>query len=172
MLVRRWGLGESAARMALRGAETLGLLHDGLPTPRGLAWADVLGAIPLFHGLSHRHLRRIAGAATVKRYVPYTAIVRIDDAGDAFFVILDGTAYVRRPGKRNIRLQPGDFFGELALLDTAPRLATVEAETEVLTMRLGRTAFQKVLNDEPKVALAMLRTLARRMRETQPAVTD
>jgi hypothetical protein len=45
ILVRRWGLRESAARMALSGAQTLGLLHDGLPTPRGLAWADVLRVV-------------------------------------------------------------------------------------------------------------------------------
>ena len=52
---------------------------------------------------------------------------------------------MRKPGKRSVKLRRGDFFGELALLDAAPRTATVEAESEVLTMRLGRTAFQKVL---------------------------
>lgn len=150
-------------------ARALSLGRDGRSNK---AWADVLGAVPLFEGLSHRHLRRIAGHATVKRYAPFTAIVRVDDAGDAFYVILDGTANVRRPGKRNIKLRPSDFFGEMALLDRAPRSATVEAETEVLAMRLGRTAFQKVLDDEPKVAAAMLRTMARRLREAQPAVTD
>jgi len=150
-------------------AKALSLGRDGRSSK---AWADVLGAMPLFHGLSHRHLRRVAGKATVKRYAPYTAIVRMDDTGDAFYIILDGTANVRRSGKRNIKLRPGDFFGEMALLDAAPRSATVEAETEVLTMRLGRAAFQKVLDEEPKVASAMLRTMARRLREAQPAVTD
>ena len=70
-------------------------------------------------------------------------------------------------GKRTVKLRPGDFFGELALLDAAPRVASVEAETEVLTMRLGRTAFQRVLEREPKVATAMLRTMAARMRATE-----
>jgi hypothetical protein len=50
---------------------------------------------------------------------PYTAIVRVDDPGDAFYVILDGSAAVRRTGKRSVKLQRGDFFGELALLDGA-----------------------------------------------------
>jgi hypothetical protein len=58
VLVQRWGLGESAARMALRGAETLGLLHDGLPTARGLAWADVLRVV----GFDLRETRVLTGA--------------------------------------------------------------------------------------------------------------
>jgi CRP-like cAMP-binding protein len=136
------------------------------------AWADVLGTVPLFAGLSQRHLRRIADKATMKRFAPLTSIVRAGDAGDAFFVILDGTAAVRRPGKRNVKLKAGDLFGELALLDASPRTATVEAEGEVLTMRLGRAAFQKVLEGEPKVAVAMLKTLAARMRESSPSGID
>ena len=56
-----------------------------------------------------------------------------------------------------MKLRRGDFFGELALLDAAPRTATVEAESEVLTMRLGRTAFQKVLDSEQENLLASLR---------------
>jgi CRP-like cAMP-binding protein len=150
-------------------ARALSLGTDGRSVK---AWADVLGTVPLFAGLSQRHLRRVAGQATMKRYAPYTAIVRVDDPGDAFYVILDGSAAVRRTGKRSVKLHRGDFFGELALLDAAPRTATVEAESEVLTMRLGRTAFQKVLESEPKVALAMLRTLASRMRESAPSAVD
>jgi CRP-like cAMP-binding protein len=131
------------------------------------AWAGVLATVPMFEGLSQRHLRKVADEATMKRFARGTPIVRAGDPGDAFYVILDGTANVRRPGKRTVKLRPGDFFGELALLDAAPRVATVEAETEVLTMRLGRTAFQRVLDKEPKVAVAMLRTLAARMRASE-----
>jgi CRP-like cAMP-binding protein len=131
------------------------------------AWADVLATVPMFHDLSQRHLRKVAEQATVKRFPPSAAIVRAGDAGDAFYVIMDGVANVRRPGKRSIKLKPGDFFGELALLDPAPRVATVEAETEVLTMRLGRTGFQRVLEKEPKVAVSMLKTLAARMRASE-----
>jgi CRP-like cAMP-binding protein len=131
------------------------------------AWAGVLATVPMFQGLSPRHLRKVAEQATIKRFAPSASIVRTGDAGDAFYVILDGVASVRRPGRRTIKLRPGDFFGELALLDAAPRVATVEAESEVLTIRLGRTAFQRVLEREPKVAVAMLRTLAARMRAAE-----
>jgi CRP-like cAMP-binding protein len=135
------------------------------------SWADVLATVPLFEGVSSRHLRKIAGVATAKRFAPYSAMVKQGAPGDAFYVILDGTATVRRPGKRNVTLRQGDFFGELALLDSSPRSATVEANDEVLTMRLGRAAFQKTMEKEPKVALAMLRTLATRLRTAQEEVT-
>ncbi len=79
----------------------------------------------------------------MKRYAPLTPIVRAGDSGDAFFIILDGTASVRRKGKQTVKLGPGDFFGELALLDAAPRNATVECDNHVLAMRLGRAAFTK-----------------------------
>lgn len=135
------------------------------------SWADVLATIPLFEGISSRHLRRIAGVATAKRFAPYTEMVRAGDRGDSFYVILDGSATVRRSGKRNVVLRQGDFFGELALLDSSPRSATVEANEDVLAMRLGRAAFQRTLEKEPKVALAMLRTLATRLRHAQDEVS-
>jgi CRP-like cAMP-binding protein len=135
-------------------------------------WADVLSTVPLFRDLKQRHLRKVAAKATMKRFAPLTPIVRVGDPGDAFYIILDGSASVRRPGKRAVKLGPGDFFGELALLDAAPRSATVEADGEVLTMRLGRAAFTKVLESEPKVAVAMLRALAARARESKTSPGD
>jgi CRP/FNR family transcriptional regulator, cyclic AMP receptor protein len=132
----------------------------------GKQWADVLADVPLFSGLSKRHLRKVAGLGMERRVAAGTAVVRAGERGDAFFVILDGTATVRRPGKRTVKLTPGDFFGELALLDDAPRSATVEADGEMLVMWVSRPAFQKLLKQEPKVAVEMLHTLAQRMRTT------
>ncbi len=132
----------------------------------GRDWAEVLADVPLFAGLSKRHLKKLAGLATTRRFARYSRMVEAGDRGDAFYVILDGRAAVQRPGKRDVKLGPGDAFGELALLDGSPRMATVEAQDEVLAMRLGRTAFMKMLEGEPKVAIALLRTLAGRLRET------
>ena len=136
------------------------------------AWVDALSAVPLFRELSQRNLRKVAAKGTMKRYAPLTPIVRSGDPGDAFYIILDGTASVRKTGKRAVKLGPGDFFGELALLDAAPRNASVEADEPVLAMRLGRAAFTKVLESEPKVAIAMLRALAARAREAKPSPGD
>ena len=102
----------------------------------GRGWADVLGEIPLFAGLSKRHLNKIAGLAKTRRYARFTPIVRAGDRADNFYVILDGSAVVKPPGKRPVHLKAGDAFGEMALLDGAPRTATVEAQTEVTAMNL------------------------------------
>jgi CRP/FNR family transcriptional regulator, cyclic AMP receptor protein len=133
----------------------------------GRGWADVLGEIPLFAGLSKRHLNKIAGLAKTRRHARFTTIVREGERGDTFFVILDGTVLVKPAGKRTVRLKSGDWFGEMALLDGAPRTATVEAETEVFVMLLGRTAFQKAVVADPKMALVLLRTVAARLRAAE-----
>jgi CRP/FNR family transcriptional regulator, cyclic AMP receptor protein len=133
----------------------------------GRGWTDVLSDVPLFSGLSKRHLNRIAEVAKSRRYSRYSTIVRAGDPGNAFFVILDGSVLVKTPGKRPKRLAAGDSFGEMALLDDAPRSATVDADDEVLVMLLGRKAFNRILEKEPKISLALLRTLAKRLRAAQ-----
>jgi CRP/FNR family transcriptional regulator, cyclic AMP receptor protein len=133
----------------------------------GRGWADILGEIPLFAGLSKRHLNKIAGLAKTRRYARFTNIVREGERGDSFYVILDGTVLVKPSGKRSVRLKAGDWFGEMALLDGAPRTATVEAQDEVLVMVLGRAAFQKAVTADPKMAMVLLRTLAERLRASE-----
>jgi len=130
-------------------------------------WTDVLASVPLFAGLSKRHVRRIAHLAKVQRFADFTIIVREGERGDSFYLMLGGTAVVHAAGKRNVTLGVGDFFGELALLDDAPRSASVEAKDEVLVARIGRSAFLKMLEEEPKVALVLLKTLAGRLRGSE-----
>jgi CRP/FNR family transcriptional regulator, cyclic AMP receptor protein len=133
----------------------------------GRGWADILGEIPLFAGLSKRHLNKIAGLAKTRRFARFTNIVREGERGDSFYVILDGTVLVKLSGKRSVRLEAGAWFGEMALLDGAPRTATVEAQDEVLVMVLGRAAFQKAVTADPKMAMVLLRTLAERLRASE-----
>jgi len=133
----------------------------------GRGWTDVLSDVPLFSGLSKRHLNKIAEVAGSRRFPRYTTIVRAGERGDKFFVILDGTVLVKPPGKRAVRLTAGDSFGEMALLDDAPRSATVEAQDEVFVMLFGRSEFGKMLAREPKIAVALLRTLAQRLRAVE-----
>jgi CRP-like cAMP-binding protein len=127
-------------------------------------WLPVLAGVPLFDGLSKRHLRAIARCSRLRPYPALTRIVRKGDRGDAFYVIVDGRARVTEVHKM---LAPGDFFGELALLDGEPRSLTVEAETDVLALRIGRSEFLRVLKDEPSVTLKLLQELARRTRAAQ-----
>ncbi len=130
-------------------------------------WTDVLAEVPLFAGLSKRHVKAIARLAKVQRREAFSTLVEAGRPGDSFFLLLEGTAVVRPKGKRAATLGPGAFFGELALLDDAPRSATVEAKEDVLVARIGRTGFLKMVEKEPKVALVLLRTLAARLRETE-----
>jgi len=127
-------------------------------------WAGVLAQVPLFSDLPKRHLRGIAKLAKFRRLPAYTRIVREGDRADSFYLMLEGTAVVRPPGKRPVKIGVGEFFGELALLDNSPRSATVEAQTEVQVASIGRSDFLRMLEHEPKVALILLRTMAARLR--------
>jgi CRP-like cAMP-binding protein len=152
-------MSQFAARAALSSSRD--------PDRVGHDWLATLAEVPLFDGLSKRHLRRIAKLARIRRFAPGSAIVRAGDAGTAFFVLLDGAARVVPTGRRARRLHAGDSFGEMALLDGAPRSADIVAEGEVLTLTIGRSSFAKLLRTEPALAQALLRTLAARLRAAE-----
>lgn len=143
----------------------LSLRHDSKQI--GHDWLGTLAEVPLFDGLSKRDLRRIAKLASVRRFRPGSTMVRAGDAGTSFFVLLDGTARVFPAGGRGKRLGMGDSFGEMALLDGAPRSASVVAEGAVLTLTIGRASFRKLLREEPALSLVLLRTLAGRLRAAE-----
>ncbi len=139
-------------------------LQHATPEATGALWVNVLKELPLFAGMSKRHLRRLAGIAQEVRFPPQSAIVREGSSGQTFYVILDGAVSVISPGWKPIRLQAGDFFGEMSLLDGKERSATIEADTEVLTLAIARPDFMKMLESEPPMAVAILRELATRLR--------
>ena len=129
--------------------------------------ADVLAQVPLFAGLPRRHLKKLAERADEVPFDPGAHIVEVGDPGSAFFVIVAGEAKVVRKGRTLGRLQPGDFFGEISLLDGGPRTASVIAETPVDTVRIFKKTFDELLSEEPGVASQILVVLARRLREAE-----
>jgi CRP-like cAMP-binding protein len=133
----------------------------------GHDWLATLGEVPLFEGLSKRHLRRIAKLARIRRFADGSAMVRVGEPGRTFYVLLDGGAKVIRPGRRVVRLGSGAFFGEMALIDDSPRSADVVAEGDVLALTLDRPGFTKLLRAEPALSQALLRTLAARLRAAE-----
>jgi CRP-like cAMP-binding protein len=133
------------------------------------ATVQVLAQVPIFASLSHRHLGRVAGVTAAKRYPPNSLLVRVGTPADAFYVILSGNARVEARG-RPVTLEAGDFFGEMALIDGETRAATVTAITDVLVLRIARAKFLKLLEAEPKVALAIMATLSRRLRAARSQV--
>jgi CRP/FNR family transcriptional regulator, cyclic AMP receptor protein len=128
-------------------------------------WVPVLKPLPLFEGMSSRHLRRIPAKA--RRFQPGEAIVRAGDPGSGFYMILDGEVRVDPPEGRPVVLKAGDYFGEMALLDGAPRSADITALGEVTVMVIARAAFSKLLRSEPQIAQVLLRTLAGRLRAAE-----
>jgi len=124
--------------------------------------AEKLAALPLFEGLSKTALRDVA-----RLLMPFEAgsgrlLTRVRTAGMGLFIIDEGTVVADLRGKQ-AEIGPGEFFGELALLDErAVRTVSVRAKTDVTGYVLARDDFDKILRDQPKVALSMLRALARR----------
>ncbi len=130
-------------------------------------WVPVLARVPLFQALSTRHLRRVARLAELKRFSAGERIVRAGGRGDAFYVILDGSAQVTPAKGRGKKLAEGDYFGELALLDGAPRSATVTAIGSLTTARVARTAFRQLLKEEPAIGVGLANGLVAIVRELQ-----
>jgi CRP/FNR family transcriptional regulator, cyclic AMP receptor protein len=156
-------MSQLAAGAAARAAMSLSREAGGM----GADWVPVLAEVPLFRSLSRRQLRRVASVARARRFASGSAIVRAGDAGSSFYVLLDGTVRIDTAGGRGRRLRAGEFFGEMALFDDAPRSASVVAEGEVLAMTISRSAFSKLLRSEPGIAQELLRTLAERLRAAE-----
>jgi CRP-like cAMP-binding protein len=130
-------------------------------------WVAVLEDVPLFQGLSKRDIRRVAKMATRVTFSERSVIVSPRRGGDAFYVIIDGQAEVTTKAGERIRLASGSFFGEMALLTTGERTATVAAVTEVLAMVISQQRFRELLESEPKIAFAIMRELAARVRRLE-----
>ncbi len=129
---------------------------------------QALVQVPLFSQLSSRHLKRLAESTGEVRYMEGAGIVREGEQGDSFYVILEGQAKVVNVGGRVVnRLLPGDFFGEISLLDGGSRTATVVSETPMLLLELTRAAFRKALSDEPAVAVKLLEHTATMLRRLE-----
>ena len=131
----------------------------------GRGWENALADVPLFDGVSKRHLKRIAELGRIVRYERGVTLIRAGTPGDAFYVVLDGTIeIVLGRGIPPVVQGAGASVGEMALLDDAPRSADVIAASDLTCFRLERTAFAKLLRSEPTVTIAIMRTLARRLR--------
>ena len=127
---------------------------------------DLLSRSSLFGGLSKRHLRSIARATSVSSHPGGSSIVNAGDAGSTFFAIVEGEAKVVRRERVVSRLKPGDFFGEIAILDPGPRVATVVAESDMLCLKLGSKEFFGVVTSEPLLAERIMKTLAKWLRQS------
>src|SRR3954454_15704506 len=129
------------------------------------AYLDHLRNVPLFSSCSTRELQTIA-KATDELTVPAGHVLTDQgQMGREAFIIVDGSATVRRNGKKVTTLGPGAVVGELSLLDHGPRTATVIADTDTSVLVIDQRHFLAVLDEVPALAHKLLATLATRIRD-------
>jgi CRP-like cAMP-binding protein len=129
---------------------------------------DVLAQVPLFAGVPSRFIKRVAGEMDEQRFMEGATIVRKGEPGETFYVLVEGEAKVTdENGRRLAQLIPGDFFGEISLMDGGPRTATVVSETPVTALALSRKDFRSMLEAEPHVTVGLLKHSAQLLRRLE-----
>ena len=133
---------------------------------------ELLSNVPLFSELSKKELQSFASAAKEIRHRPGDVLAREGDSGFGFFLIAEGTAAVTVGGKPRAKLGTGDFFGEIALLEGGPRTATVTAETPMRVIGITQWVFKRIVEQNPSVAMKMLKVMASRLRAAPAGITQ
>src|SRR5436190_16470117 len=129
---------------------------------------ELLAQIPLFEGLSHGELERISRSFKERRFAAGDTVAAEGAGGVGFFVIGEGTATVDVHGEARGQIGPGDYFGEVALIDdTALRTATVSAETDLTCYGLTSWEFRPLVETNADIAWKLLQVMAKRLREAE-----
>jgi CRP/FNR family transcriptional regulator, cyclic AMP receptor protein len=126
----------------------------------------------LFSGCSGAELRKIRSSLDQVSVDAGKVLVEEGRVGMEFFLITEGTAKVTRRGRKVATLGPGDYFGELALLDRRPRSASVVSETEMDLLVLSQRQFNGLLESVPSISRKMLAAMANRLRDADSRAYD
>jgi CRP-like cAMP-binding protein len=126
---------------------------------------ELLKQVPLFAACSKRELGEISTLADELSLPAGTTLIEEGRPGHEFFLLLDGEVDVHAKGRKATRLGDGSFFGEMALVSSKPRNATVTATSPVRVLVVHEQAFRRLLNDSPTIQLKVLQTLADRVAE-------
>jgi CRP/FNR family transcriptional regulator/CRP/FNR family cyclic AMP-dependent transcriptional regulator len=152
-----------------------------LPSPAGVetreepagrsvdARIEHLRRVPLFVDCTDEELHRIADTSRIVELPAGTLVTEMGRPGDSFFFIIDGRVTVQTPVGAGDPLHPGDFFGEMSLLDGEPRSATVAALTDLRLLVVDRLHFWQLLNETPDLVRRILMALSRRVRRLEQA---
>ena len=163
----------------LQRSEDISLLHG----PEEAQTGDVFGAdsrstriehlsrVSLFNDCTEDELRRIAEISRIVMAPAGTILTEVGTPGDSFFFIVDGRVSVETPVGLANPLHPGDFFGEMSLLDGEPRSARITAATDVRLLVVDRSHFWRLLNEAPDLVRRILVVLSRRVRRLEQAAS-
>ena len=124
----------------------------------------MLKKVPLFAACSDKQLAFIVTQVEEVDLDAGRELCREGESGREFFIVVSGTADVVRQGRQIDELKPGQFFGEIALIDHGPRTATVRSKTAMRCLVLSAGQFQNVLQQDASIAVAVLRAAGERLR--------
>jgi len=144
---------------------------------RAVENVELLGSIPLFEGLETDDLRELAAGVRTRPYHAGQMIFNQGDPGTEMYIVASGQVNIHLPGdaSRRVSLKDiarGEYFGELALFDDKPRSASALATTDAVLLELSRETLSGYLERRPRAAMAILRTMAERLRQTNAMLSE
>jgi CRP/FNR family cyclic AMP-dependent transcriptional regulator len=139
--------------------------------------AELLRSIPLFEGLTEEDLQALAGSITPRSFKAGQMIFNQGDSGSEMYLIAAGHVNIHLPGEASRRvslkdISHGEYFGELALFDDKPRSASALATSDAVLFELSRATLSRYLERRPAAAMAILRTMSERLRETNALLSE
>ena len=127
----------------------------------------VLQRVPLFADLNRREVQQIARLFKARRFSEGQTVIQEGSGGAAFFVIESGEATVVVAGKKRRTLKPGDYFGEIALIDAGTRTATITASSELVCYGLTYWDFRPLVQANGVIGWKLLQRMAKMLREAR-----
>jgi len=129
--------------------------------------AETIAKIPLFADLEGRELKRIADSFKEREFAAGETIASEGKSGAGFFVIGEGTARVTVRGEERGSLGPGEYFGEIALIDEGARSATLTAETDMTCYGMTFWEFRPIVESDSRIAWKLLQAMTRKLRAAE-----
>lgn len=137
----------------------------------------IIKALPLFESLTDSELEVIAAKLHEKNFPAHTAFIEQEDASDAAYILIEGSARVYRLTEDGEEVTltimgKGELVGEMSLLDDEPRSATVETLQDSRVLALTKEEFREILQNYPEIAIRILKTMSRRVRAANEQIED
>jgi len=128
---------------------------------------ELLQRIPLFAELEPRELKRLGESFKERTFNAGEPVATEGEGGAGFFVIESGEASVTVQGDERGRLGPGDYFGDVAMIDQGDRTASIKAESDLKCYGLTFWDFRPIVESEPRIAWPLLQAMAKRLRQAE-----